>query len=54
MAGKGLTIILCVWAVLLPHVLLAVTDIEPLALPIVELMLVEVEVPDHPPGKVQV
>ena len=38
---------------LLPHELFEVTDIVPL-LPLDEVILVEVEVPDHPEGKVQV
>ena len=39
---------------LLPHVLLAVTEIVPAEAPVVVEMLVEVEVPDHPEGKVHV
>ena len=53
-AGKGFTVILCVCAELLPHVLLAVTETVPLALPIVEVIVSVVLVPDHPPGNVHV
>ena len=52
-AGAVLTVIACVEAELVPQPLLAVTDTFPLvALAVVEIEFV-VELPDQPPGKVQ-
>jgi hypothetical protein len=54
LAVTAFTVTLSVCALLLPHALFAVTEIVPPADPAVALMLVVVDVPLHPPGKVHV
>ena len=53
-AGAEVTVTASVCAFELPHELFAVTEIFPLLAPAVALILVVVEVPVHPFGKVHV
>jgi hypothetical protein len=52
--GVGVTATLSVLAVLVPHELLAVTEIVPPVAPAVAVIDVDVELPLHPDGKVHV
>jgi hypothetical protein len=53
-AGTGITATDKVCAVPEPQALFAETDIKPLLVPAVAVMLLVALVPDHPPGNVQV
>ena len=53
-AGAVVVVTANVFAVLLPQVLFAVTEIVPPVLPVVTVMVVLVEEPDHPDGNVHV
>ena len=53
-AGTVVTDVVKVLAVLVPQALPAVTDIVPPVAPAVAVMEVEVEVPDHPAGRLHV
>ena len=53
-AGAGATVTASICAVELPQLLFATTEIVPLNVPEVAVMLLDVDVPDHPLGNVHV
>ena len=53
-AGIGVTVTASVWGVLPPHTLLAATEMLPDDGPTVAVIVVPVELPDHPDGRDQV